>query len=141
MKTSYITLLALAIAFLLMGMKMQETADILTGRWQLNTKIEKETEDGVVTESSEKSYPKGKKSFEFSPGNKLVISDDYGKVKEKKKYVLEDKYVYIGKEKSLENRYTITLNGNQLTLFRTKTKDKKGKTRIETDELKFEKLP
>ena len=114
----------------------------IQGKWQVKAKIEQKIQNGVVLETNEKNYKEGKKTFEFAADNKLMIVDDYGKSKEKKKYVIEGNKIYIGKEMHADNLYTCTFSDNnkKVTLFRTKTKTKEGKTTVETDELRLERM-
>lgn len=134
------SLLLLLVATLTMSLKRM--ANPIFGKWQLNTKIEQKIQNGTVLETREKNYKPGKKSYEFLTEGKLVISDDYGKSKEKKKYHIDGMNIYIGKSKTPDNFYTCSYaENNKLVLFRTKTKTKEGKTTVETDELRLERLP
>lgn len=141
MKTKYTAVLSvLTILTLLMTTSFKKMANPLFGKWELKTKTEQKIQNGNVLETSQKNYKPGKKTYEFMAEDKLLITDDYGKAKEKKKYIVEGSSLYIGKDKTPDNLYTITLKGNSVTLFKTKTKTKEGKTTVETDELILEKI-
>lgn len=134
MKTRIAFLFALS-AMLFVSMSFKKMVNPLLGKWQLNTKLEEKIQDGVVLEKSEKNYKPGKKVYEFLPEGKLIIHEDHGKSKEKKKYSQEGPDVRIG-----DNLYTMTFNGNNLLLSKTKSKTKEGKTTVETDELRLERI-
>lgn len=128
----------LGIFIALATMSFKKMANPLIGKWQILKKIEQKIQDGNVMERFEKNYKPGKKTYEFTSDNKLLITDN--KDKEKKKYVVEGSSLYIGKEKTANNMYTIISKGNTVVLSRTKTKTKEGKTTLETDELTLEKI-
>ncbi len=141
MKTKYTAILSvLMVSTLLITSSFKKMANPLLGKWELKSKTEQKIQDGNVMETSQKNYKSGKKTYEFMVEDKLVIAEDYGKTKEKKKYFIEGSNVYIGKEKTPNNMYTITLKGNATVLFKTKTKTKEGKTTVETDELILQRI-
>lgn len=113
----------------------------LVGKWRLVTKTEQKVENGTVVESHYKAYKPGKKTYEFMADNKLTIIENAGKQKEKKRYILEGNDLYVGKEKTPDNKYSLTFSDNKVTMLRSRTKAREGKTTVETDELLLERIP
>lgn len=131
-----ITLSFALMALILMSFSLKKMANPFIGKWQMVSKMEVKYENDKLQERFEKYYKPGKKMFEFSPSDKLMILEDKGKTKEKKSYWVEGNVVYIGKEKTENTKYNYTFNPDQtVTLKRTKTKVKNNITYVENEEL------
>ena len=129
------------IALVLMSFSLKKMANPFLGKWQLVSKIEIKYENNNLQERFEKYYKPSKKVYNFLAADKLVVSEDYGKSKEKKSYWVEGNAVYIGKEKSEKTKYTYTFNPNQtVTLKRVKTKTKNNITYVENEEIVLSRL-
>jgi hypothetical protein len=116
-------------------------ANPFLGKWQLKSKIVQKLENGKLQEGFEKNYKPNKKIYEFMGEDKLIVIEDDGKTKEKKKYVVEGNSIYIGKEKTEKNQYIFTFNkDNTVTLDQKRIKTKEGITFEDIEILTFEKI-
>jgi hypothetical protein len=135
------TFILLAVATLAISLNFKMMANPFLGKWQLKSKIVQKLENGKLQEGFEKNYKPNKKIYEFMGEDKLIVIEDDGKTKEKKKYVVEGNSIYIGKEKTEKNQYIFTFNkDNTVTLDQKRIKTKEGITFEDIEILTFEKI-
>ena len=126
---------------ILTSLHFRMMANPFLGKWELKSKIVQKFENSKLQEGFEKNYKPNKKVYEFMLEDKLVINEDNGKTKEKKKYFIEGSSVYIGKEKSEKNKYNYTFNkDNTLKLEQKRLKTKEGINFEDIEILTFEKV-
>ncbi|WP_025145008.1 hypothetical protein [Pedobacter jeongneungensis] len=107
----------------------------LIGKWKTISKIETDKTNGAVTESDKELYKAGEKTYEFTKKNTVIITQGFGKHREELPAVSDGNKLFIGKPNKNKTPYLITFQQNKISLLKTETKTKKGKTIVETEEV------
>ncbi|WP_316826995.1 hypothetical protein [Pedobacter miscanthi] len=107
----------------------------LIGKWKAISKIEIDKTNGVVTENDKELYKAGEKTYEFTKKNTIIITQGFGKHREELPAVSDGNKLFIGKSNKHKTPYLVTVQQNKITLLKTETKTKKGKTIVETEEV------
>ncbi|MGN7989711.1 hypothetical protein ACTJKC_20370 [Pedobacter sp. 22226] len=107
----------------------------LVGKWKATSKIETDKTDGKITESDKELYKANEKTYEFTKKSTVIITQGFGRHKEELPAVSDGSKLFIGKPNKNKTPYLVNLQQNKLTLLKTETKTKKGKTIVETEEV------
>ncbi|POY36657.1 hypothetical protein C3K47_09820 [Solitalea longa] len=105
----------------------------LAGKWQLLVKSDTEKDGPIVVSSKNQSYKTGEKSYEFTATS--VIINESGKQAKTITASYGNGTITIDKD-----TYNYSFDGNKLLLSQSETKNKKGKSILETEEYLFQKL-
>lgn len=108
---------------------------LLTGKWNVLSKVEIEKSGGQVIDQKKEVYKPDEKSFEFTPNKTVIITQGFGEHSEKLPVSMQGNNLYIGKPKKNKVPYLIRYDGNQLKLAKTESKTKKGKTILKTEQV------
>ena len=116
----------------------QQAVPSIDGTWKAISKIETETTDGKVTEEDKDLYEAGEKTYTFT-ATTVTISQAFGKHVEKMPLRIQDNQLFIGKRSKNKQPYVISMSDNRLILTKTEHKEKKGKSKVETEVITLEK--